>query len=67
MMWFEVSMDDIRVMPIVRLRAVHVFRREECQREHGQDGERDEWASVRHDGALSVALGRRVKLRHTTS
>ena len=42
MMWFEVSMDDIRVMPIVRLRAVHVFRRQECQREHGQDGERDE-------------------------
>ena len=28
MMWLEVSMDDIRVRAIARLRAVHVFRRQ---------------------------------------
>jgi hypothetical protein len=28
MMWLEVSMDDVRVMPIVRLRVVHMFGRQ---------------------------------------
>lgn len=28
MMWLEMSMDDIRMMAIVGLRAVHMFRRQ---------------------------------------
>ena len=28
MMWLEMSMDDIRTVAIVRLRAVHMFRRQ---------------------------------------